>query len=298
MPLLRRDGRYFGTLCALDPEPAALRDDQLDVLSLLASLISFELEAAEEEQRREAVLAEARQAAIGRERLIGVLGHDLRTPVSAILGASSLILRAPSLPESAQRNIGRIVQSAERMGRMIGDVLDFTRGRLGGGIPIQVAPADLAEICRAVVEEACMAHQAREIRLAAGTALHGTWDEGRLAQAIGNLVDNALQYGAADGPVDVAAEATEDGVLVRVYNGGPPIPADVLPDLFDPFLRAGRSADSPSHRRGLGLGLYIVREVAQAHGGSVEVTSSADAGTTFWLRLPRHATRDGNQRSA
>lgn len=298
MPLLRRDGRYFGTLCALDPEPASLTDDQLDVLSLLATLISFELEAAEEEERREAVLAVAQQAAIGRERLIGVLGHDLRTPLSAILGASSLVLRTPTLPEPAQRNIGRIVQSAERMGRMIGDVLDFTRGRLGGGIPIHVAPADLGEICRAVVEEARVAHQVADIQLTLEGDLRGTWDEGRLAQAIGNLVDNALQHGAADGPVDVRAEADAAGVLASVHNGGPPIPADTLPAIFDPFLRPGRSSDAGRHRGGLGLGLYIVREVAHAHGGSAEVTSSADTGTTFTLQLPRHAPRDSDLRSA
>lgn len=287
VPLLRRDGTYFGTLCALDPDPApVIGDEHLEILALLASLIAFELEAAEEQERRDAELLEARHLALGRERLIGVLGHDLRSPLSAILAAASAVLRTPGLPEAAQRRTGYVVRSAERMGRLVGDLLDFTRGRLGGGIPIESGPADVAEIAGEAVDEARAAHPERSILVVAEGMTRGEWDEGRLAQVLTNLVENAVRYSPDDTPVQVRVHGHHHEVSVSVHNSGPPIPAHILPDIFDPFRRGAHEATSAT-RSGMGLGLYIVDRIVLAHGGRTNVQSTAEAGTTFTITLPR-----------
>lgn len=285
VPLVRRDGSYFGTLCALDPEPSELGPEHVDVLQLLASLIAFELEAADERVRSAAELADAQLIARGRERLIAVLGHDLRSPLSAILGATSLLLRTPSMPDAAQRRVGFIVRSAERMGRMVDDILDFARGRLGGGIPIEAVPADLATLAQQVVDETSFGHPARTITLRCEGDTRGFWDEARLAQALANLVGNAVRYSSADTPIEVAVSRVGDAVEVRVHNQGPPIPERVAAVIFDPFRRGPRQG-SAELANGLGLGLYIVEQIVSAHGGEVGVSSTAESGTNFWWVIP------------
>lgn len=167
---------------------------------------------------------------------------------------------------------------------MIGDLLDFTRGRLGGGIPISPRPANLQAICRQVVEELEAGNPQRELRLSTSGNFQGEWDPDRLAQLLGNLCKNALDYSPDDSPVELVLRDEGDTLCVEVHNGGPPIPAGLLPRIFEPFRRATDGGHPPS---GLGLGLFIVQQIARSHGGHVGVRSTRAEGTTFTVSLPR-----------
>ncbi|HEX8438353.1 ATP-binding protein [Archangium sp.] len=230
-----------------------------------------------------------RQTAEFRERFLGIVSHDLRNPLSVINLSANLLLRQETLPERALRLAQRIALNAEQMGRMIADLLDLTRGRLGGGIPITPAPADLDPLGRRVVGELEVAHPDRELRLEARGNLQGEWDLDRLAQLIGNLLKNALDYSREGTPVTLSLQDEGERVRLEVGNRGEPIPAELLPLLFEPFRRGGSRAGSASS--GLGLGLFIVQQIATAHGGTVEVRSSREEGTVFTVRLPRMAPR-------
>lgn len=229
-----------------------------------------------------------RQTAEFRERFLGIVSHDLRNPLSIINLSADLLLRQETLPERALRLAQRIALNAESMTRMIGDLLDLTRGRLGGGIPITPAPMDLDSLGRRVVSEVEVAHPARELRLEARGNLHGEWDPDRLAQLLGNLLKNALDYSPQETPVTLSLHDEGERVRLEVHNQGEPIPAELLSDLFEPFRRGMARGRSPS---GLGLGLYIVQQISTAHGGTVEVRSTREEGTVFTVRLPRAVPR-------
>lgn len=213
-----------------------------------------------------------------RDVFIGVLGHDLRNPLGAI-GMGAQVLLTQELPPPARVVVGKILSSVTRMSSLIRDVLDFARGQLGGGIPIAVADTNMAHVCEAVVEEHRMRTPSREIHLHTHGNLRGRWDRERAEQALSNLLSNAIQHGTGD--ITVIARDEGDAVVVTTHNLGPPIPADALTAVFEPFRKADSSAS------GLGLGLYIVREIARAHGASVDVDSSAEHGTSFTIRWPR-----------
>ncbi|MBF5045259.1 response regulator [Aggregicoccus sp. 17bor-14] len=238
---------------------------------------------------------ELRDAAEFRERLLGIVSHDLRNPLQAISMSAQVLLRgvegpAGALPEPALRAAGRIAASSERMARMISQLLDFTRGRLGGGIPIQREPADLLLLCEQTVRELELGHPGRTLRYEARCDCRGEWDPGRIAQVLGNLVGNALRYSPPEEPVTITLEGTDTDVLLRVHNRGPAIPPALQPELFDAFRRgAGGAGSGTARSEGLGLGLYIVRQVVLAHGGAIDLTSSEPEGTTFLVTLPRHA---------
>ena len=216
-----------------------------------------------------------------RERFIAILGHDLRSPLSAIVSAAELLERA-ALRDAFGRAVDRIGRSATRMEAMIGDLLDFARGRLGSGIPIRRESCDLGRIAGEEVEELRGAFPGRQIRCEAKGDLAGYWDGNRIEQLLSNLIGNALQHGAD--PIEVIAEGAGDEVLLSVRNQGRPIPAALLPRLFEPFHERSRS-DSD----GLGLGLYIASEIVRAHDGTVTVSSAEGQGTRFDIRLPRNA---------
>jgi signal transduction histidine kinase len=219
------------------------------------------------------------------ELFVAVLGHDLRTPLSAIsLGTAILLKRSALRPDDAKA-VARIASSADRIARMIGQVLDLTRSRLGGGIPVQLARVDLHEVARKVLDELKLAHPEASLQLQLQGDAWGEWDPDRLAQAISNLGGNAVQHGA-QAPVTVAVAGAPDSVSISVHNTGPPIPAEAMASIFDAF-RAGTR--SPGGSAGLGLGLYITREIVRAHGGSILVRSSEGKGTTFTAILPRRA---------
>ncbi|HEY7958334.1 MAG TPA: ATP-binding protein [Polyangia bacterium] len=229
-----------------------------------------------------------------REQFIGILGHDLRNPLNAIVMATA-ILKKSVLEPGPERAVGRIASSAERMRRMISDLLDFTRGRLGGGIPIAPKPTDLRAICRAVLDEVEAVNPERRIGFSAEGDTAGTWDDQRLGQVVQNLVSNAIQHGDSKSPILLAIDGRDpDSVTLSVSNQGSTIPAALLPDLFEPFRRLAKSGENPeSGSTSLGLGLFIVAEVARAHGGQVRAESTDERGTRFEVRLPRVPPKSG-----
>jgi PAS domain S-box-containing protein len=239
-----------------------------------------------EDQKRQQT--ELTTAAEFREQLLGIVGHDLRTPLATIAYAAATLLRRGSLNEPDARTVARIATSAERMAHIVDQTLDFTRSRLGGGIPISPGRADLAAICRQVAEEIELAHPGAQFQLSVEGDPQGTWDAQRLAQLASNLLVNAVQHGAQQRPVGVQVCGNGDIVELIVRNEGPPIAADLLPVVFEPFRRGHQSARAIGS---LGLGLYIVRQIVVAHGGEVVADSTAADGTTFTVRLPRVARR-------
>ncbi|MGI5860655.1 MAG: PAS domain-containing sensor histidine kinase [Myxococcales bacterium] len=218
------------------------------------------------------------------ERLAGIVGRDLRSPLGAItLSANLMLQRGETLPAFALAAARRISTSADRMARMIGQLHDFTRARMPGGLPIARRPTNLCEIARAVVDELAVLHPG-QIELSCPTVgVRGEWDPERLFQVLSNLVSNALEHGAEGMPVELVLHNQANQALIEVRNQGTPIPADVLSRLFDPFHRVG--ADHPGS--GLGLGLYIVQQILRAHGGAIEVRSTASEGTVFRVRFPK-----------
>ncbi len=214
------------------------------------------------------------------ERIIGIVGHDLRNPLAAIRMAAHLLVTDPSLTVQSRRTAERIASIGGRMQRLISDLLDYTAASAGGGLSVHPVPADLREVVDAAVEDARAAFPDRQIRVARAGDTTGEWDRDRLEQVVSNLLSNAVKHGDPHGPIDVSVRGAEREVLLSVHNLGKPIPPAMLPTLFDPFRRR---EGAPG---GLGLGLYIVREVVRAHRGTVEV-QSGDEGTTFTVRLPR-----------
>jgi signal transduction histidine kinase len=214
-----------------------------------------------------------------RERFIGILGHDLRNPLGAIMTSAELLAEA-GLRGMFARAVDRIERSTRRMSAMIDDVLDFARGRLGGGIPIERESCDLARIAGDEVDEMRLAFPGRAILCEATGDLKGEWDADRIEQLLSNLIGNAIQHGVD--PTTVLVRDAGDDVVVSIHNGGPPIPPATLPRLFEPFQHG-----APDASDGLGLGLYICSEIVRAHRGTIDVSSSEDAGTTVTVVLPR-----------
>jgi PAS domain S-box-containing protein len=225
-----------------------------------------------------------RSEAVYRERFIGILGHDLRTPVQAIAMAADLLLKQDSITDGAARIVRRIVSSTARISRMIADLFDFSRVRSGGRLPLSPTLVDLGSCARLVVEELALAHPGREVKVAVEGDALGMWDGDRLAQLISNLVANALQHSPPESPVTVRVRGERAAVVLQVTNQGEPITEALYAQLFEPFRRG----DSPEqrHRSGLGLGLFIARSIVDAHGGRIDVTS-AGRETSFTVQLPR-----------
>ncbi|MBV9949511.1 MAG: GAF domain-containing protein [Myxococcales bacterium] len=218
-----------------------------------------------------------------REHFMGVLAHDLRSPINSIVGSAELLLRRGQLPEADRRAVARIAQSAERMGRLVSDVLDFARARLGGGIPVSQAWIDLGELARAACEEAEAANPGHRIELRATLRSRVWCDPDRVSQLLSNLLTNAVKHGARGTPVTVVVDEADEAVVLSVHNQGPPIPPELLPHVFEAFRQ------DPSARtrgRGLGLGLYVAKAIALAHGGAIEARSDLETGTTFVVTLP------------
>lgn len=220
-----------------------------------------------------------------RDQSLGILGHDLRNPLSSIIMGATLLMNFEALDAQSARTAMRIFHSANRMSRMIEDLLDLTRTRFGEQIPIVPTPLDLAPLCRQVIAEFEGRRPPRELRFTATGDLHGEWDADRIAQVLSNLVGNAIQHGDKSGPISVAAKDHGAEVLLEVHNRGVPIPENVLPSIFEPMVRHSKGGRT---KTGLGLGLYIASQVVLAHGGALGVTSTHVDGTTFIARLPRH----------
>jgi PAS domain S-box-containing protein len=241
-------------------------------------------EQTEEAEMARALLAESerelREIAEFREMFIGILGHDLRNPIAAINITAARMLRAGHLDEEGKKQLSRIASSGGRVSRMISQLLDLTRARLGGGFALEPRPTDLRELCQGVVDEF-----EAPIHLEVEGDVTGVWDPDRLAEALSNIVGNAVEH-ATPGTVVVKTRAEGADVVVEITNEGEPIPADVLPFIFEPFLRAKQRDKSASGN--LGLGLYIASEIVHAGFGTLDARSG-EGTTTFVMRLPRQA---------
>jgi hypothetical protein len=221
-----------------------------------------------------------------RELFLGILGHDLRNPLGAISGFAELILHIKD-PERNAEFATQISIGAKRMSYMITDLIELTRVQLGGGISVNPTKADMCQICSQVLGEMRAIYPERVFELNADKNLLGEWDEQRMSQVLTNLLGNAVQHGAKNSAVTVTAKNLGDSIEIHVHNEGSPIPAKLMTNLFDRFVQ-GKSgmANDDNKSTSLGLGLYIVKEIIVAHGGTIKVQSSDTEGTTFTACLP------------
>jgi signal transduction histidine kinase len=219
-----------------------------------------------------------------RHHSLGILGHDLRNPLSGIVMGANILINSEDLSDKSVRIAARMLSSAKRMDRMIADLLDLTRTRFGELLPILPTPIDLSPLCHQVVAELEGLRPSGGLTFAEEGDLRGVWDSDRIAQVLSNLVRNAIEYGATTDPISVIARADDGDVLVEVHNSGPCIPQGVMGRLFEPMVR--HAADQHKSK-GLGLGLYIASQIVMAHGGRLDVTSTDAEGTTFAVHLPR-----------
>jgi PAS domain S-box-containing protein len=269
---------------------ALRRDGQRVPLEVLARLVTWEgqparLVAVWDISSRKAAEERAARTEHFRDQLLGVMGTDLRTPLQVIQQGSGALQRLGGLEEAQRRLVGHMGQAARRMERMIHELLDFTRERLAGGLVMRPEPGVLDGVVRRVVEERRQAHPGRELLLEMEGDLRGRWDASRLAQLTDNLLGSVLQHGSEETPVSVRLTGVVGGVTLSVHNDGLVVPAEEHATLFEPFRR-GR----PATEDGLGLGLYIARQIALAHGGRLTVESRTLGGVRFIVWLPREGT--------
>ena len=282
MPILLPGERFYGSLCAIDPKPARLNTPEIvGMFKLFAELIAFHIDASEKLAASESHLVQEREVSQLREQFIGVLGHDLRTPLGAIVTGAALLQDGP-LDADQSMAVAMMARSASRMSDLIDDTLDFTRGRLGGGITLQTrSDLPLEPVLQQVIAEARTLWPTRAV--AARFALHEPvhFDRKRMAQLFTNLLTNAMTHGTPHTPVAVRAESGGGTFELSVANAADPIPPEVLSRLFEPFSRGG----SDDYQQGLGLGLYIASEIAKSHGGLLAASSTVQE-TRFTFTMP------------
>jgi signal transduction histidine kinase len=286
VPIVLADGSYFGNLCAIDPNPKPLSDPQIvSTFEMFAELIALHLD--NDLRRRQAQAALHDELSFGelRERFIGVLGHDLRNPLSAI--ATSSIVLGRIAQDDAVRDIAqRIDRSVRRMSGLINDLLDLTRGRLGGGLTVERRLVDdLDQAFTAVVEELRDSRPGRDVDSRIDIARPVLCDRARLQQLASNLLENALKHGTGTTPATFRATLQDDALIMEVGNDGEPIAEAIRQKMFAPFWQgATRTA-----QEGLGLGLFICARIVEAHGGTIDVASSDGMGTRLTVRIPLQA---------
>jgi signal transduction histidine kinase len=282
VPIVLEDGKFFGTLCAIDPNPANVKEPSvLGMFKAFAQLIAFQIHSQNRLDVAEADLSTARETADLREQFIAVLGHDLRNPLAAIMAGTTLLQRSPE-PQTVLRTTALMQNSVKRMAGLIDMVVDFARTRMGGGMGVQRSPnCSVEDVLRQVVNELQVAAPDRAIEVHMAIDEPISCDGGRIGQLASNLVSNALTHGGRGAPIRVRASTTRGVLELSVANGGDPIPREMLGKLFLPFVRAS----ARSSQQGLGLGLYIASEIARAHGGALTVASDLDE-TRFTLRMP------------
>jgi signal transduction histidine kinase len=217
---------------------------------------------------------------------LAVLGHDLRSPLSAVLAAANTLLLSEDESDRTVKTAALILRSSTRMGQMVSDLIDFTRTRLGDGVPLVRLPMDLGVATEQAIEEIEAAHAQHTVRLAKSGDLRGRWDEARMKQALTNLIENAVQHGTSKTPITVSVSGDGEQVDLTVHNYGPPIPESDRARIFEPLVGATETS-SPIISSHMGLGLYIVRQIVQGHGGTIDVESTQSAGTAFTVNLPR-----------
>jgi signal transduction histidine kinase len=280
-PIVLSNGTFFGTLCAIDPRPARLNTPQtIGMFKLFAELIATHLEAVDRVAASEATLLSERETSELREQFIAVLGHDLRNPLASIAAGTKILAKTRS-KDATDEILGLMHTSVARMSALIDNVLDFARGRLGGGIPLRRLPQPLAPVLTQVIAELRASTPERKIEADFDLTEEVDCDAVRIAQLFSNLLGNSVTHGTAATPVRVRATTTDGAFELSVTNSGEPIPADAMERLFQPFHRMS----AQDTHQGLGLGLYIASEIARAHDGTIDVTSSPEE-TRFTFRMP------------
>nr|ART36787.1 D428 [uncultured bacterium] len=280
MPIVLPDGSFFGTLCAIDPRPARVNSvEVIGMFKLFAELIAFHFDASDKMIRFEKKLLDERQMAELREQFIAVLGHDLRNPLASINAGANQLLRLT--PDTKAAGIVKLMQgSVKRMSGLIDNVLDFTRGRLGGGLALERESKSLEPTLRQVIDEISLVWHDRKVTTKFQLSRPFFGDHARVAQLFSNLLGNAVTHGD-DTPVRVEAYNDDKEFRLDVVNNGNPIPHADLKRLFQPFYRGPCGANL----QGLGLGLFIASEIARAHGGDLRATSTITE-TRFTLLIP------------
>ena len=279
-PIIRADGSFFGTLCGIDPAPGPLPEETVEMFRLFAELIAFHLDAQDQIAASEVQLQGQMENAELRDQFIAVLGHDLRNPLASIdAGAQSLQRRIED--ERSKQVLKLMRDSVTRMSGLIDHVLDFARGRFGGGMRVERQTVDLQPVLTQLIDEARAQHPGRAIETRFDLATPASCDPNRVTQLLSNLVGNAISHGAPDQPVIVTARTDANALELAVSNGGEAIPDSIRAKLFQPFYRGKETASGG----GLGLGLYIAAQIAEAHGGTLAVNSTPEE-TRFTFTAP------------
>lgn len=281
-PIILKNGKMFGTLCAIDPKPAILDTPAIKAMfELFAELISFHLLAVDELFHSEVKLKEERKTAEFRDQFIAILGHDLRNPVGAVLNAAQLLLRMP-LEDRAKRLSTIVLDSAHRAKELINNILDFASGHLGQGIQLGcLADAPLEQLLTQVITEMRIVSPSSKFEVDMQVNQPVYCDGVRIAQLFSNLLGNAITHGDKQLPIKISSVCMDGYFELSVGNGGEKISEQIMERLFQPFSHGKEE----SHKQGLGLGLFIAHEIALAHQGEILV-SSTDEETRFTLRIP------------
>jgi signal transduction histidine kinase len=282
MPIIRADGSFFGTLCCIDPNPADLdRPEVQATFRMFADLLAFHLDAADKLTVSEQRLAAEVESGELREQFIAVVGHDLRNPLAAI-GAGVTMLRKAPEPARVELILDQMERSSGRMSLLIDNILDFARGRLGGGLTLDHREEDVSPVIAEVAAELAASHPGGNLQLkCAAGPLWVRCDRQRIAQLLSNLLGNAFTHGDPARPITVEYAVRGGKFVLSVTNGGAEIPVDARARLFHPFALGNGGAG----REGLGLGLYIASEIAKAHGGALSVASCPER-TSFTFTMP------------
>lgn len=281
MPIILPDGRFFGTLCAIDPRPARLKNNAtIATFKHFADLLGYQFDAAEKLKSAHSSLIDEKAASELREQFIAVLGHDLRNPVASLGGGISILSREPQ-SEKSTLVLNMMRGSVLRMSVLIDNVMDFARGRLGGGISLAKDSDPLGPTLEQVISEIRSGHPERCIEASYDLSAAVAIDHQRIAQMFSNLLGNAVTHGSPEHPIHVKAWIADGELNLSVSNSGAPIPQQALQKLFQPFHRG----EAGSSLQGLGLGLYIASQIAEAHGGRLDVASD-ETETRFTFRMP------------
>lgn len=269
------------------PRSVAITERRLvDVIGAMKERIAVAVNSVGE---KEQVAQELRRTADFAQELLAIVSHDLRNPLSSVMMGAQLVLQLEPGNAKIPTTVRRILSSARRAERLIYDLLDFSQSRAGGGIPIHLRPADLQTVVRGATDDLELVHPGRTFRIAHDGDGFGEWDADRLAQVLSNLLANAVVHGRKDTPIELSTRGDAESVSISIHNANRegPIPEELVPVLFDPFKRGVVRAISST--RSVGLGLYIVNELARGHRGRVDVSSNA-SGTTFTVHLPRYGS--------
>lgn len=293
VPIVLSSGEYFGNLCAIDGRPMKVSEPRVvRMFEVFAKLIAMQLDGEKRQSTTENLLMNERETAKLREEFIAVLGHDLRSPLAAISASAEYLHVRPATPEVLA--VSKMLKSSvTRMSRLIDDIMDFARGRLGNGIPAHIECVEnLSAHLQAVVQEIAQANEGRLIEVTMMIDRHVRCDPARLQQLLANLLVNAVTHGSSVEPITVSVGTDDLHLVIQVANRGDVIPLEALSKVFQPYWRPASKATN----QGLGLGLYICQQVVRAHGGTIHAYSSEAEGTRFIARIPLTTMPPGQQR--